>query len=69
MNKQHQELLSKNLDLIVLNSLTDKGAGFQFDTNKITILSKRNKILSFGLKSKQEVAKDIVNTILNEINE
>ena len=58
----------KNLDLIVLNSLNDKGAGFQCDTNKVSILSKHNKMLSFELKSKQEVAQDIVNTILNEIN-
>ena len=62
------KLKRKNLDLIVLNSLQDKGAGFQYDTNKITILTKSNKMLSFGLKSKQEVAQDIVNTILSEID-
>lgn len=64
----NDKLLRKNLDLIVLNSLNDKGAGFQYDTNKITILTKHNKKLSFELKSKQAVAQDIVNTILSEID-
>lgn len=62
------KLITKNLDLIILNSLKDKGAGFEFNTNKITILSKHNKLLNFELKSKQDVAEDIVHTILNEIN-
>ena len=62
------KLKRKNLDLIVLNSLNDKGAGFQYDTNKITIFTKHNKMFSFELKSKQEVAQDIVNTILSEID-
>ena len=62
------KLERKNLDLIVLNSLNDKGAGFQSDTNKITILTKSNKKLNFELKSKQDVAQDIVNIILIEIN-
>ncbi len=57
----------KNLDLIVLNSLQDKGAGFATSTNKITILGKDNKILKFELKSKAEVAEDILNTIADEI--
>ena len=62
------KLLEKNLDLIVLNSLKDEGAGFDTNTNKVTILSKHNKILRFELKSKKKVALDIVNVILNEIN-
>ncbi len=62
------KLREKNLDLIILNSLKDEGAGFDTDTNKITILSKRNKMLRFELKSKHDVANDIVNTILNEID-
>ena len=57
------KLKSKNFDLIVLNSLNDKGAGFGFDTNKISIIRKDNKIESFGLKDKTEVAKDIVAAI------
>ncbi len=54
----------KNLDLIVLNSMNDKGAGFKSDTNKITIIDKHNKTTTFELKSKQEVAKDIVKEIV-----
>lgn len=59
------KIKKKNLDLIVLNSLNDKGAGFKTDTNKITIIDKYNKSLKFELKNKAEVAKDIVKTILN----
>ena len=55
-----QKLKKKNLDFIVLNSLNDKGAGFKSDTNKITLIDNQNKIKKFELKSKQEVAKDIV---------
>lgn len=60
-----EKIKKKNLDLIVLNSLNDKGAGFKTDTNKITIIDKSNKIIKFELKSKEEVAKDIIKTILN----
>lgn len=62
------KLLEKNLDLIVLNSLNDEGACFETETNKVTIISKDNKILRFELKSKFEVASDIANLILNEID-
>ena len=55
----HQKLTSKNFDLIVLNSLRDPGAGFGHDTNKITIIDKNNS-QNFELKSKQEVAEDII---------
>lgn len=55
-----EKIKKKNLDLIVLNSLNDKGAGFKTDTNKITLIDKSNKITKFELKSKDEVAKDIV---------
>lgn len=57
------KLLRKNLDLIVLNSLQDKGAGFKGDTNKITILDANNKLEEFELKSKSDVAKDILNKL------
>ena len=57
----------KNFDLIILNSLNDKGAGFGHDTNKISIIDRNNKIKNFELKTKQEVAKDIVNTIIDAI--
>ena len=62
------KLLEKNLNLIVLNSLNDEGAGFETNTNKVTILSKDNKMLRFELKSKHDVANDIANLILNEID-
>jgi phosphopantothenoylcysteine decarboxylase/phosphopantothenate--cysteine ligase len=58
------KLKRKNLDFIVLNSLADKGAGFGGDTNKVTIFGADNKIVHFELKSKQEVAKDIIELTL-----
>jgi phosphopantothenoylcysteine decarboxylase/phosphopantothenate--cysteine ligase len=60
-----KKLEQKNLDFIVLNSLNDKGAGFQTDTNKITILGKDNIPLFFELKNKAEVASDIVDKIVS----
>jgi len=60
-----EKIKKKNLDLIILNSLNDKGAGFKTDTNKITIIDKNNKITKFELKSKEDVAKDILKTIQN----
>ena len=59
-----KKLKEKNADMIVLNSLNDKGAGFGYDTNKITIFDKEGKIYPFETKSKREVAVDIVNTIV-----
>ncbi len=59
------KIKNKNLDLIILNSLNDKGAGFKIDTNKITIIDKYNKINKFELKNKAEVAKDILREIKN----
>lgn len=59
-----KKILSKNLDFIVLNSLNDPGAGFGYDTNKITIIDKHNKINAFELKSKKDAASDIVQNIL-----
>ncbi len=64
-----KKLKSKNLDCIVLNSLNDKGAGFGYDTNKITIIDKNNKSFTFDLKSKVEVANDIVDYIANELEQ
>jgi len=58
------KLKRKNLDFIVLNSLEDEGAGFMVDTNKITIIDRENKIEEFPLKSKQEVAADIVDRLI-----
>ncbi len=60
-----EKLKKKNLDMIVLNSLRNAGAGFESDTNKITILDKDNNEIDFELKTKSEVAKDIINAIEN----
>ena len=62
------KLNKKNLDLIVLNSLNDKGAGFKLDTNKITLISKDNKITTFKVKTKKEVANDILQHIIKELH-
>lgn len=62
------KLKKKNLDFIVLNSLNDKGAGFNYDTNKISILDNSGKIDKFKLKKKNEVASDIVNKIVMYTN-
>ena len=59
-----KKLTEKNADLIVLNSLKDIGAGFGYDTNKITIFDKMGKEYHFDTKSKAAVAVDIVNTII-----
>lgn len=60
-----QKLTHKNLDIIVANSASEHGAGFGVDTNKIMIIDKHNKTTNFELKSKQAVAKDIVNYIVD----
>ena len=57
------KLKRKNLDLIVLNSLRDEGAGFRFDTNRVTLIDTSNNIEEFELKSKTGVAVDILNKI------
>lgn len=54
-----EKLAKKNLDFIVLNSLADKGAGFAYDTNKVTIIDKEGAT-EYPLKSKNDVARDIV---------
>lgn len=58
------KLKSKNADMVVMNSLNDKGAGFGTDTNKITIFDKSGKEFNYDLMSKKEVAKNIVDTII-----
>jgi len=59
-----KKLKEKNADLIVLNSLNDEGAGFKNDTNKVTIFTRDGKEKKFGTKSKELVAKDIVDSII-----
>ena len=63
----YAKLQRKNLDFIVLNSMQDAGAGFGVDTNKITIIDKDNNQTFFELKSKDEVAADIVARIVSEM--
>jgi phosphopantothenoylcysteine decarboxylase/phosphopantothenate--cysteine ligase len=58
------KLLKKNADMIVLNSLSDTGAGFGHDTNKVTIFEKGGNELAYGQKTKQQVAKDIVDRLV-----
>jgi len=60
------KLKSKNLDLIVLNSLQDKGAGFGVSTNKVTFITSSNSIIENELKSKTEVAEDLMQLILKQ---
>lgn len=59
-----KKLVTKNFDLIVLNSLQDTGAGFGHDTNKVTLINRKNEAREFSLKSKKEVAADIVHAII-----
>ena len=62
------KLKKKNADLIVLNSLNDDGAGFGNSTNKIIIFDRRGNEFKFDTKTKKEVARDIINTIINYRN-
>lgn len=58
-----EKLKRKNMDFIVLNSMRDEGAGFGYDTNRITIIDKEGNVSKFDLKAKAEVAKDIVDYV------
>jgi phosphopantothenoylcysteine decarboxylase/phosphopantothenate--cysteine ligase len=58
------KLERKNLDLIVLNSLEDEGAGFRYDTNKVTLIDRKGATTAFPLKNKTEVAAEIVNQVI-----
>ncbi len=62
------KLKRKNFDFIVLNSLNDAGAGFGTETNKVSFIDKNNNIDNFELKSKREVAVDIVNKLTTLIS-
>lgn len=65
MENAYKKLISKKADFIVLNSMQDSGAGFGHDTNKITLLHHSGKVEHFALKTKNEVAKDILQAIVN----
>ncbi len=62
------KLKAKNLNLIVLNSLNDKGAGFKSETNKVTFIDDRENVHEFQLKSKAHVAADLMNEIIKQIH-
>lgn len=62
------KLANKNLDFIVLNSLRDDGAGFGYDTNKVTFIDRYNMVQTFELKSKKEVASDIISELLKHLD-
>jgi phosphopantothenoylcysteine decarboxylase / phosphopantothenate---cysteine ligase len=62
-----KKIKSKNLDWIVLNSLRDAGAGFGHDTNKITVIDKDGQTHEFALKTKTEVAEDLVNIVVRNV--
>lgn len=62
------KLKAKNLNLIVLNSLNDKGAGFGGSTNKVTFITNEDQIIAQELKSKTQVAEDLMNQILKQLN-
>ena len=64
-----KKLKAKNLDAIILNSLNESGAGFNFETNKITYIDKNYNLKSFKLKTKKEVSQDIFQIIIKQINE
>ena len=66
VNHAKEKLHKKNLDFIVMNSLQEEGAGFRHDTNKVTFIDKDGET-PFQLKSKREVAKDIVNKLTSII--
>ncbi|MDD3567992.1 MAG: bifunctional phosphopantothenoylcysteine decarboxylase/phosphopantothenate--cysteine ligase CoaBC [Bacteroidales bacterium] len=64
LSNAKKKIESKNLDFIILNSANEKGAGFDVDTNRITVIHRNGNSVAFDLKSKQEVAKDIVNELV-----
>ena len=63
-----KKLKSKNLNLIVLNSLNHDGAGFGFSTNKVTFITDKNDIIENELKSKADVARDLLQLIIKQIH-
>ncbi len=67
LNHAKKKLQKKNLDFIVLNSLNDEGAGFELSTNKVTIIERSGKQQSFGIKPKTEVARDLVDVLVNSL--
>lgn len=67
-NNARSKMQRKNLDIIVLNSLNDRGAGFGGDTNKVTIMDREGEKTVYELKTKTEVAKDITDKIVSKMS-
>ncbi|MEN8137455.1 MAG: bifunctional phosphopantothenoylcysteine decarboxylase/phosphopantothenate--cysteine ligase CoaBC [Bacteroidota bacterium] len=67
LDNAKSKLERKNLDFIVLNSLKDSGAGFKHDTNKITIVERSGELTKYDLKTKKEVAADIVTKVISKL--
>lgn len=65
MSNATAKLVTKNLDVIILNSMQDEGAGFGYDSNRITIIDRNNIINKFELKSKKDAARDILDKIVS----
>ena len=63
-----KKLLSKNFDLIVLNSLNDPGAGFGHDTNQVTLISRKHEPKKISLRGKKEIAAELVKIIIEDIH-
>ena len=63
-----QKLKNKNADFIVLNSLKDEKAGFGYDTNKVTILGKSGVVFTSELKNKKDIARDILDVVMKNVN-
>lgn len=68
LENAQRKLVKKNFDFIVLNDLSDKGAGFGHDTNKVTFLEQNGKITRYTIKTKAEVATDIVDKVIQLLN-
>jgi phosphopantothenoylcysteine decarboxylase/phosphopantothenate--cysteine ligase len=64
-----EKIKRKNLDFIVLNSLNDPGAGFGYETNKVTIIDKHNKMTDYGLKTKEHAANDILIKLMDYVKQ
>jgi phosphopantothenoylcysteine decarboxylase/phosphopantothenate--cysteine ligase len=62
-----EKITKKNLDFIVLNSLNDPGAGFGYETNKVKIIDKHNKMTDYGLKNKNHAANDILMKLMDYV--
>ena len=62
-----EKLIRKNLDVVIINSLRDQGAGFGYDTNKVTLIAKNGSATAISLKSKTEVAEEIVHYLAKSI--